>query len=100
MYTDIESTVLSNGNTSKYFKLRRGVRQGYPLSVYLFIIALETLANQIRVDTNIKCYKIDNKEIKISLLVDDMTLILLHQTFVKDSLDVLNVFFSICRTKH
>ncbi len=68
MYTDIESTVLNNSNTSKYFKLQRGVRQGCPPSAYLFIIALETLANKIRNDTNIKGIKIDNKEIKISLL--------------------------------
>ncbi len=100
MYTDIESTVLNNGNTSKYFKLQRGVRQGCPLSAYLFIIALETLANKIRNDTNIKGTKIDNKEIKTSLLADDITLILLGQNSVKHSLDVLKVFFSMCRTKH
>ncbi len=68
MYTDIESTVLNNGNTSKYFELQRGVRQGCPLSAYLFIIILETLANETRNDTNMKGIKIDNKEIKISLL--------------------------------
>ncbi len=77
MYTDIESTVLNNDNTSKYFKLQRGVRQGCPLSAYIFIIALETLANKIRNDTNIKGIKIDNKEIKITLLADNITLIFL-----------------------
>ncbi len=92
IYTDIQSTVLNNGNTSKYVKLQRGVRQGCSISAYLFMIALETLANKIRNDTNIKGIKIVNKEIKISLLADDITLILLDQNSVKHSVDVLKIF--------
>ncbi len=69
---DIEPTILNNGNTGIYFKLQRGVRQGCPLSAYLFIITLEILANKIRNDTNIKGIQTDNKEIKISLLEDDI----------------------------
>ncbi len=83
MYTDTESPVLNNGNTSNDFKLQRGVRQGCPLSAYPFIIALETLANKIRNDTNIKGIKMDNKEIKISLLADVIMLILLNPNSVK-----------------
>ncbi len=32
VYNNIESILINNGNTSKYFKLERGVRQGCPLS--------------------------------------------------------------------
>ncbi len=59
-----------------FFNLQSGVRQGCPLSEYLFIRTLETLANKIRNDNSIKGIKIDNKEIKISLLANDITLIL------------------------
>ncbi len=76
MYKDIESIIINNGNSGKPFKLQRGVRQGCPLSAYLFSTALETLANKIRSEKNIKGIKIDSKEIKISLLADDITLIL------------------------
>ena len=92
MYNNIESTVLNNGNTGKYFNLQRGVRQGCPLSAYLFITALETLANKIRNNSNIKGINVDNKEIKISLLADDITLILLDLNSVKTSLTVLKSF--------
>jgi hypothetical protein len=47
MYKNIESCVLNNGSTGRYFKLERGVRQGCPLSAYLFITAIETLACKI-----------------------------------------------------
>jgi hypothetical protein len=92
MYTNIESTVLNNGNSGTFFKLQRGVRQGCPLSAYLFITALETLACKIRSDKNIRGIKIGNKEIKISLLADDITLLLADVQSVKHSIDVLKCY--------
>ncbi len=83
MYNNIESTILNKGNTGIYFKLQRGVRQGCPLSAYLFITTLETLANKIRNDSNIKGIQIDNKEIIISLVADDIAYILLDLDSVK-----------------
>ncbi len=92
MYNNIESAMLYNGSTVYYFKLERGVRQGCPLSAYLFILAIEVLANKIRNDTDIKGIKIDNKEIKISLLADDITLILKDLLSLENSLKPLNSF--------
>ncbi len=92
MYNDIQSTILNNCTTCTYFKLQRGVRQGCPLSAYLFIIALETLACKVKNDNIFKGIKIDNKEIKISLLADDITMILADLISLKNSLTFLNIF--------
>ncbi len=95
MYNTIESTVLNNGSTGRYFKLERGVRQGCPLSAYLFILTIEILANKIRYEKNINGIKIDNKIIKLSMLADDLTLILQDLKSVENALQLLKNF-SLC----
>ena len=72
-YTNITSCVTNNGFSSLMFKVERGVRQGDPLSPYLFIIALEFLLIKIRNDPCIKGIKIDNTKIKLVAFADDLT---------------------------
>ena len=76
MYNDISSCVINNGYTSRYFKLKCGIRQGCPLSALLFIIAAESLACSIRRNLNIRGIQIGTNEIKLSQLADDTTLFL------------------------
>ena len=53
-YSNISSCVVNNGYSSEFFSLQRGVRQGCPLSGLLFVLAVEPLAHQIRIDESIK----------------------------------------------
>ena len=47
-YCNIESCILNNGWVSNFFQLIRGVRQGCPLSPYIFILSVEVMAEAIR----------------------------------------------------
>ena len=95
MYYNIESAVLNNGNSNKLFKLERGVRQGCPLSAYLFITIVEILAIHIRNNPNIKGIKVGSEEIKISLLADDITLLLHDISSLTTVIQTLS-FFKNC----
>ena len=84
-YSDISSCVMNNGFASQLFEIKRGVRQGDPLSPYLFIIALEILNISIRENKEIIGIKVGNEEIKLNVFADDLT------TFVKNT----RSFFSL-----
>ena len=78
-YRNLSSRVLNNAFTTEIFFVKRGVRQGDPLSPLFFILALEMLVCQIQENKNIKGFLINEKEIKTTLFADDMT------CFLRDS---------------
>ncbi len=61
----------------------------------IFITALETLANKKKKMKNINGIKIDNKEMKISLLADDIRLIHSELECIKVTIRILKSF-EIC----
>ena len=75
-YCGPESCVLNNGWASDFFEIQRGVRQGCPLSPYLFVLSVEMLAKAIRENESIKGIFVNSNEIKLSQYADDTTLIL------------------------
>ena len=75
-YKDAKSCVSNNGHHSQFFTIRRGVRQGCPLSPYLFIICIELLSNQILKNQDVKGIHINGKEFKTSLFADDAAFIM------------------------
>ena len=91
-YTNIESAVINNGFLTNWFKPSRGVRQGCPLSPFLFILSAELLANKIRQDTKIKGIKILENEIKLSQFADDTNLFCADLETVKEALKLVDEF--------
>ena len=72
-YTDIKGIILNNGHLSDSFSIERGVRQGCPLSSFLFLICIEVMANHIEHCQEIEGIKINDTEIKQTLFADDAT---------------------------
>ena len=75
-YTDIMSCVAVNNKYSEYFSINRGVRQGDPLSPYLFLLCAEILACTLREDNRIKGLIIENTEAFLSQFADDTAIFL------------------------
>ena len=54
LYKDSTAILILNDEKGNKFKTKGGVRQGYPLSPYLFIIVLELMAIEMRVNKQMK----------------------------------------------
>ena len=83
-YDNISSWVINDGFSTRSFAVERRVKQGDPLSAYLFIKVLEILCIRIRNSKDFSGIKVDNEEIRLSLFADDLT------GFLKDNVSLLN----------
>ena len=100
IYSNTSSCVVNNGWASNFFKTSRGVRQGCPLSPYLFIIAVELLAHNIRQNKEIEGITIDDAHYKIALYADDTTLMIGGgEKSVQAALATFKDFYSISGLK-
>jgi len=76
LHTDASSEVIVNGFRTPIFNIQRGVRQGDPLSLFLFLIALEPLLATIQNNRSIKGMHSPGRfEIKTLSYADDVTII-------------------------
>ena len=62
---------MNNGWANPFFHTSRGVRQGCPLSPYLFVLSVEMLAHYVRNKQDIKGVTIGESQCKMSLYADD-----------------------------
>lgn len=74
LYSVPPASVKYMGYESLTFSIRRGTRQGCPLSPLLFILALEPLAAHIRANPNIKGLELAGVTHKLAMFADDMLL--------------------------
>uniref|UniRef100_A0A8C5E1P6 Reverse transcriptase domain-containing protein n=1 Tax=Gouania willdenowi TaxID=441366 RepID=A0A8C5E1P6_GOUWI len=82
--------------------VKSGVRQGCQLSPSLFILAIEPLACALRHEKNIRGLPIPGatgKEAKLSLYIDDLTLLLNDNKSISETLNICDVFTLASGTK-
>uniref|UniRef100_A0A8C6VAE5 Reverse transcriptase domain-containing protein n=1 Tax=Naja naja TaxID=35670 RepID=A0A8C6VAE5_NAJNA len=76
IYSEQTARVLINGELTEPINIRKGTRQGCPLSPLLFVLTLEGLNRCIREDKQIKGMKIKREEYKLQAFADDLVFIL------------------------
>ena len=98
--TDITAYVIQCGFLSKPINIRRGCRQGDPISAYLFLIGAEILSRLIQINPNIIGIKVENMEFKLTQFADDTTLILDgSQHSLQSALNTLEIYGNISGLK-
>lgn len=78
LYNGITSRILINGHLSDDVRIKRGVRQGCPLSPSLYVLFIEPLARFINLSKNIRGFTIPGaggKVVKLLQYADDTTCI-------------------------
>ena len=86
LYTNIQSLVLVNGNFTQSFDINRGVRQGCPLSMILFIIFQNPMYIAFEKSKIIRPIEINDKKVIETGYADDTNI------FVNNDQSFLEVF--------
>ena len=92
--TDSEKCVMNNGHSTGFFNISRGCAQGDPISPYLFIICLETLANAIKRDNDIHGITVEPEQVEFKAVyyADDSSFTLRDKESIKKVLEKFELF--------
>jgi hypothetical protein len=96
VYSKPVAIIKLNGEKLKAIPLKSGIRQGCPLSPYLFNIVLEVLARAIPQQKDITGIQVGKEEVKISLFADDMIVYISDpQNSTRELLNLINSFSAV-----
>ena len=94
IHNSVSSSVETNGWFTAFIVLERGLRQGCPLSMSLYVLSAETLAVNIR--KNPRIHGIippnSNTELKLSQFADDTTLLVTDDDSIIESFSVFDYY--------
>ncbi len=85
------SLVILKSGTTRHFELWRGIRQGCPISPYLFLLAAQMLCSHIKA-SSLKGVTIAEREVIISQLADDTTLFLKDERQISLAINIIDSF--------
>lgn len=94
LYTDCSSSVKMSHGTSNRFFLSRGIRQGCPISPFLFLLVTQVLSCYVNMNF-FQGINVFGNELKICQLADDTTLFLKNAAEVSKAICSINNFSKI-----
>ena len=92
VYSNATAVLNINGFLSSQIPLKRGVRQGCPLSALLYVLVIEVLAIQLRINPNIVGFQIGGEKIVSTHYLDDATIIIKQNRCFKEVIKELKIY--------
>ena len=92
IYSNASAVVDVNGFLSKQIPLNRGVRQGCPLSALLYVLIIEVLAIQLRINPNIVGFRIGEEKFVSAHYLDEATIIIKQNRCFKEVIKELSEY--------
>jgi hypothetical protein len=100
IYSKPVANIKENAEVLEGIPLKSGIRQGCPLSPYLFNIVLEILARAIRQQKEIKEIQIGKEDLKISLFADEIIVYISDpKNSTRELLNLINSFSEVAGYK-
>ena len=87
-----ESCDINGGKTTRYFPLKRGTRQGNPISAYRFIFVLEIVFIFVKESENVQGLTIFNNQFLYTTYADDNTFFLSDENSVTEVIQIFEHF--------
>ena len=94
-YKNITSCVVNGGTSTRYFSIKRGIKQGDPPSGLIFVLGIELFAIRVRASTAIEGIQINRSEIKLTAYADDVNHFLKNIQSVRKVLNELETYGEI-----
>ena len=98
-YKNIESVCMVNGHLSNPFKIKRGVRQGCPLSMLAFVLFQEPLYRALERYVNVIPPQIPGNKIKNIGYADDTTFFVANEQSLNEIFNILGLFEDASNSK-
>ena len=92
LYSNASAVLNINGYLSKRIQLKRGVRQGCPLSALLYVLVIEILALQLRQNPNIIGFTVEGEKIVSTHYMDDATITITQNRCFKEVIKELKYY--------
>ena len=99
LYTNIESVCLVNGHFSDVFKVYRGIRQGCPLSMLMFVIFQNPLYLAIENTNRIKRIEVFGNNTKEIGYADDTNVIVIDDEGIVEVFKIIDCFVKATNSK-
>lgn len=91
LYEGADSSIKLPYGTTKRFNINRGIRQGCPISAYLFLLPMQLLSTHFK-NSDLLGLSIVGRTLSITQLVDDMTVFLKDKSQIGEAIKVINSF--------